>query len=435
MQIGTRSACAVPRAASPRASGAHAATAPAPPAPIAHAPALTPALAPAPAPALAPAPSATTWPDATLDALRREADPAWDELWRALDRPTFERLLRLDLKNGEALPAELDLPPAVLRFFDETARLPAWADPARIERAQALFSRHGLPIVTVLLCASLPECYAAARGASILALSTNLQAHPERRILQTAQFLLDVMAPGGLGQGGRGVRRAQQVRLLHTVCRHGFLRHPGYRPEWGLPLNQEDMLGTLLSFSSVVMDALPRLGIDLSAQEEADYLHCWQVVGCVLGARPEQIPATPKAARHLAARIRQRHFVSDPRDNPAGVRLCAALVHSAQRKLPFQIFDGYVPVLVRHLCGAEVADALGVPEADWTRVVIGAGKAFARVGDLLGDSFTAYRAAAQWLGRRVLELAYEAETDGEPQHFSLPPGLARSWGLQTSRSA
>jgi hypothetical protein len=51
--------------------------------------------------------------------------------------------------------------------------------------------------------------------------------HPFRRIVETAQFVLDVMAPDGLGHSGRGVRSAQKVRLMHAAIRHLILAAEG----------------------------------------------------------------------------------------------------------------------------------------------------------------------------------------------------------------
>ena len=94
-----------------------------------------------------------------------------------------------------------------------------------------------------LACASLPACYAARRGVQLLSLTARLQSDPVRRIGETAQLTLDGMAPGGLVPGGRGVRDAQKVRLMHAAVRHLVRDSDVYDPEWGVPINQEDSRG------------------------------------------------------------------------------------------------------------------------------------------------------------------------------------------------
>ena len=49
------------------------------------------------------------------------------------------------------------------------------------------------------------------------------------------------------------------------------------------PLNQEDLLGMLLSFSVTVFEVLERYGICWTAGEQEAYLHAWDVVGSYLG--------------------------------------------------------------------------------------------------------------------------------------------------------
>src|SRR5829696_8341355 len=49
------------------------------------------------------------------------------------------------------------------------------------------------------------------------------------------------------------------------------------------PLNQEDLLGMLLSFSITVFEVLERYAIYWTADEQEAYLHAWDVVGSYLG--------------------------------------------------------------------------------------------------------------------------------------------------------
>ena len=47
------------------------------------------------------------------------------------------------------------------------------------------------------------------------------------------------------------------MRLLHASIRYLIQHHdPTWKAEYGLPVNQEDMVGTLLSFSSLIIDGL-----------------------------------------------------------------------------------------------------------------------------------------------------------------------------------
>jgi hypothetical protein len=93
-----------------------------------------------------------------------------------------------------------------------------------MERGNDLFGRYAGHMLTILHCYSLPACFAAAKGVEVLYRTKRLQHQVSRRILETGQFLIDVLDEGGLGPHGRGRRSAQKVRLLHATIRH-FLRH------------------------------------------------------------------------------------------------------------------------------------------------------------------------------------------------------------------
>src|SRR5581483_7387456 len=134
---------------------------------------------------------------------------------------------------------------------------------------------YGPQVILNLFCYSLPFCYAARKGVQVVWLTSRRYTNPTRRIIETAQMVVDVMRPGGLSAGGTGVKTAQKVRLMHAGVRHQIHAYTGWNAEFGEPINQEDMAGTLMSFSWVVVDGLRRLGMGLNDAEAEAYLHAW----------------------------------------------------------------------------------------------------------------------------------------------------------------
>ncbi|KAG6553449.1 hypothetical protein Mapa_005185 [Marchantia paleacea] len=55
----------------------------------------------------------------------------------------------------------------------------------------------------------------------------------------------------------------------------------------GIPINQEDLLGTLCEFSIVVITNLRKMGIHPTPNEVTAYLHLWHVIGYYLGVTGE----------------------------------------------------------------------------------------------------------------------------------------------------
>ena len=73
------------------------------------------------------------------------------------------------------------------------------------------------------------------------------------------------------------------------------------RAKFGLPINQEDMVYTLLTFSYVVIQGFNTMGYRMSDAERDSYIHCWNVVGCLMGRfaglAPFRILSTKTAER------------------------------------------------------------------------------------------------------------------------------------------
>jgi hypothetical protein len=247
---------------------------------------------------------------------------------------------------------------------------PRHLDEAKVERACQLFARYGTEIGAALLLAALPEAYAAGFGAWVLYGVSRLASASgdlTRRVARTAQFLVNVMTPPAgpykvpLGsadqqstlscqithalwdeQKGSATQQVLQLRLLHDFMRaYGKKNRRHLSDSYKDPdkdawfLNQEDLLGTLLTFSVTVFEMLEKFGITWTADDQDAYLHVWDLVGHYLGIGDHNVvvelnrcsaewtpsersfleeagrsgtirPQTVPEARALLARIRQR---------------------------------------------------------------------------------------------------------------------------------
>ncbi|KAF9579605.1 hypothetical protein BGW38_004070, partial [Lunasporangiospora selenospora] len=118
------------------------------------------------------------------------------------------------------------------------------------------------------------------------------------RLVETNQFLFDISyAPENLIPGkGVGWKAILHVRRLHSQVRTRLHRlgkaHPKYYDieKLGVAINQEDMLMTLVSLSSLIWDIMERrLGVTMSTQEKEGYLHLWRYTGYLMGASEETL--------------------------------------------------------------------------------------------------------------------------------------------------
>jgi hypothetical protein len=77
------------------------------------------------------------------------------------------------------------------------------------------------------------------------------------------------------------------VRCVHHAVRVGV--GPGGGEGNDIPLNQEDLLGTLLTFTVTVFEVLERFGITWTREEQEAYLLAWDKVGDFLGVGDETV--------------------------------------------------------------------------------------------------------------------------------------------------
>ncbi|MGB1014655.1 MAG: oxygenase MpaB family protein [Nannocystaceae bacterium] len=370
------------------------------------------------------------WTNSLFDKLVTQGDQRADAVAQAVlargDLGSINRLMRTLTHNAEPVPEEL--PPEVIAYFEDSAALPPWADPAQIEVGQSVFVRYGQPILQSLMLRALPECYAMSEGAEILVRTGRLAQLTRQRVLETVHFTVDVMIPGGLGEHGRGIRSAQRVRLLHAAIRT-HLREGGHIQAGREPINQLEMLATLGSFSALTIDSIRRLGVDLSTEERDAYIHCWNVVGYVMGIRANLLFRDLEDGLELWRHVRERECAP----SEAGTALTQALLEFANGLVPGWIFDGINPTMLRHVCGDELADLLEVPPANWMRVFLRGYRRLVRASDDIQDVGPVARWIVRHVSHRAIVSLLGRGRAGARPSFDIPASLRASWGIPEAK--
>ena len=288
-----------------------------------------------------------------------------------------------------------DQPEAVRDFFADQAHLPTWADTDRMKRGMAFFKKHAGLIGLTLGTYSLPYTYMGADGVQLLWLTERIKNDTARRLQETGEWVFAVnnqkewaaftppptpplllgeggrqsggLSPspffrGGVGGGVKAAHRTLKIRLIHAGARWFGLQSGRWNRDWGMPVNQEDMAATNLSFSYIVLRGLRKSGVTATEQEEEDYLHHINVVGYLNGIAEELLPANLREAYQLERSIVRRQF----RSSEAGIGLTKALLDA------IAVVGGSStdrPETVRNLAAAQMrlflgdatANALGIP--------------------------------------------------------------------------
>src|SRR5262245_34180104 len=265
------------------------------------------------------------WTDEFLDTMRQTTDPIADDavndLFKTGEVGVVDALMNHLIRDDQLVPEQL--PEIIQSYLNATASLPDWADSTKIAIGERLFARCGPSICASLMCASLPSAYAAAKGVQVLQMTARLKTDPTRRIGETAQMIIDVLAPGGLSEGGKGIRAVQKVRLMHAAVRNLISRSGRWNADWGQPINQEDLAGTLMTFGQIVLNSLDKLKVRVEPDEAEAYLHAWNVVGHLMGIRDELLPENLAQAGELTVVIARRQQQA----SEAGQEMTRALVN------------------------------------------------------------------------------------------------------------
>jgi hypothetical protein len=379
------------------------------------------------------------WTDDVLDGLRLVGDPYADGLvaryFEGQSSPAPRHLIHHLVATEHLAPEHRSL--EIEEYLHADPPLPDWVDEGSLRRGEEFFLQWGLLIGMLHYYASLPSAYAMARGVPVLHLTARLASDTRRRIHETAQMIIHAMTPGGLAVGAPGYRDARRVRLMHSAVRHLILHDPSvartcdptavgprWCDEWGLPLNQEDMLATLLTFTEVVFAGLRRAGVRVSDEEAAGYLHRWCVAGHLVGIRHDLLPLGLDEASALWSTIRRRQYGP----SPEGEEMTAALLRLLQARSPQRFHD--LPVAqMRYFLGNDVADMLGVGPARSMAHLFGTLRRVTALAALTEQHNRLVRMLARHVGRALLQGMLESGRAGDRAAFAIPTNLVRRWKL------
>ncbi len=131
-----------------------------------------------------------------------------------------------------------------------------------------------------------------------------------RRVAETSHFVEAVYASRTLERDSEGFKSAIRVRIMHAFVRHKLLRSGWDTGRWGVPINQADMAGTVLSFSVTYLIGLRMLGFVIQRRDREALVHFWRYTGRLLGVSDALLAATE---RGLSAALAGCRFPTRPR--------------------------------------------------------------------------------------------------------------------------
>jgi ER-bound oxygenase mpaB/B'/Rubber oxygenase, catalytic domain len=305
--------------------------------------------------------------------------------------------------------------PVAQAYVNRSAVVPSWVDEAIIDRAQRLYADWQFQFAMGLLFASLPDCYAAANGVRVLNLVSDLANDPVRRVLETAQLVKEVMTRP-FWKDREAAMDLRRLRLLHALVRHAVqdgwagistgqdIERPNARVwdmRWGLPVNQEDLAGTLFEFAVTPLRFLDEVGVAVDRQDKDAYVHAWCAAGFLLGVDEALLLDENLTALDYRGAARRLDVIRDRQRRPSweGQRMTAALLDDLEWRAP--LFASLPRAMLRIGVGDALADMLGVPRRGLLEPVIDRLHGFLKAHRRRWAVRTFYRHTARWVGRRL----------------------------------
>lgn len=286
--------------------------------------------------------TSTPFTDQMLDEFRQHGDPLADEVIEvfATQYGTSIQELADQLQNMIRMPNDIETTCsfekhfpndknicAILeKYFTQAVELPEWVDQEKLKLGGDVFQDHFFSGIMILGCASLPITYVCQPDTKVLGFTRRLIDDAPKRLVETAQMVIDVMGDGGLHikdkkLNGKGVQSILKIRLIHASVRYLMLHktklatthennidpnnfllsyvldsvadcqswYGTKKPDvWntetdGVPINNEALAIILLTFSYTILHGLKEIGVKINKQQRDAYFHSWNVVGYLLG--------------------------------------------------------------------------------------------------------------------------------------------------------
>ena len=404
----------------------------------------------------------TRWTNELLDEMRKEGDPFADHAAAALFEAVTGRskeevgafiasFVSKDFSKHWKVNTQIPDPPVLLAYFenfDDFQLTPA--EVIILEKGAEFFEKNGPKMTFALGVRSLLKQYAHTKAIEVLRLTTLLVKHVNRRILETMQFVLDVMSSGWaktlpngkveLNLQHPGLLSVKKLRLVHAMIRYR-LQHGMYDTslgeydiaQLGYPINQEDMVFAIHTFSLEIIEGLREMRVPVTDAEAENYFQCWRIIGRALGVRRELEPTSYDDAIDLQELIYKRHFTLP---NASGPVLSTALMNWFVTSVPL-LDEKTLITFIRDFNGPENYDIL----RDHLKIDIG--NAHADLKAHLSEDLHFEEKTANGSGVRGSngELAFDnfflhfiqtlitTERGGKDERFRIGDGFIAAWDL------
>lgn len=292
-----------------------------------------------------------------------------DELGRGPTRAMLERALSQGI--GEVPNA-----PAALRaLFAHVDEVPRWVDRRALDLGATTYQRLGAAGPLILSAWGLMNGYYVGAAVKPLAFTKQLDAKAPRRLAETGRFVIETAQVGGMERFSPGFQIAVRVRVLHAKVRRMLEASGRWDAQaWGAPINQADMLGTVIEFSLLVLAGARRVGFRFTDAEAEAIVHLWRYSGHVSGVDPWLLERLETETRGVAFAEMIKLVQGGPDEDSVALAAALRRVPLAFAQTPFE--KRLSPYLVKYhdgltwaFNGAEICEPLQIPNSSWRHAI------------------------------------------------------------------
>jgi len=273
-----------------------------------------------------------------------------------------QRLINAGMERDDTVLSEA--PHALREFFEAlNAPSPFTFDPAKaLPGSRAFYRQSDLFFVGLVLHSLITGLTEELSKAFYI---TGRTAGNLRRVKQNTRHLVEVTLPGGLDRDGDGWKITVRIRLIHAQLRRLLTDSDKWDVSTeGVPLHMAHMALASTGFSAFNLESARMLGVRLSKEEAAGFMHIWRYVTWLLGVPKALLGETEEDAHRIRA-------VAHACENPPG-EMGIAVAHGYINTVPellgvtdprkAQKLLGLLMRTSRALIGNELADRLDFPK-------------------------------------------------------------------------
>ncbi|CAF1127669.1 unnamed protein product [Didymodactylos carnosus] len=254
------------------------------------------------------------------------------------------------------------------RFVRHTT--PEWLNKRQIQQGQKVFLKHTSPALLSIFHYTLILGYGFPQLNDVLTKTQYLLSTPlsltHRRLIETLQMIMSVVC-GDIDDFDQTWADVIRVRLLHGMVRYKINKNRKTSSSGDVPINQEDLLVTLLGFTYSMLNCIEkRMNIHLSMEEKESYLHLWRYIGWLIGIEEKYLyyVSSYNLATIISESIFYHHYFP--------TELSKHMVHHS---LMAVYLHGLIPVsyqfhigLCQTLLGKELSQALNIHQPNVDRL-------------------------------------------------------------------